>query len=129
MDLKETGCKGVNWTEVVQDRVQWWAFNNNNEFLHQPFNYGGKNLKYLSRVVSWRSRCRHADNCCSTRPPTKKYRLVLFFFPFSVRNSLMACSWDRFVTCVPQHMLLSTPSIVTTRTCPLWSSGSPLVLT
>jgi hypothetical protein len=55
--------------------------------------------------------------------------LVLFFFPFSVRSSLMACSWLKFVTCVPQHMLLSTPSIVTTRTAPLWSSGSPLVLT
>jgi hypothetical protein len=84
---------------------------------------------YLSRAVSWCSRCRHADSCRSTRPPTKKYRLVLFFFPFSVRSSLIACSWLRFVTCVPQHMLLSTPSIVTTRTAPLWSSGSPLVLT
>jgi len=86
-------------------------------------------MPYFSKAVSWCSRCRHADRCRSTRPPARKYRLILFFFPFSVRSSLMVWSWLRFVTCVPQHMLLSTPSIVTTRTGPLWSSGNPLVLT
>jgi hypothetical protein len=28
MDLREIGIDGVNWIELAQDRVQWWAFVN-----------------------------------------------------------------------------------------------------
>jgi len=26
MDLRETGINEVNWIQLAQDRVQWWAF-------------------------------------------------------------------------------------------------------
>jgi hypothetical protein len=26
VDLTEIGCKGVDWIQMMQDRVQWWAF-------------------------------------------------------------------------------------------------------
>jgi hypothetical protein len=26
MDLREIGIDGANWIQLVQDRVQWWAF-------------------------------------------------------------------------------------------------------
>jgi hypothetical protein len=26
MDLREIGINGVNWLQLAQDRVQWWAF-------------------------------------------------------------------------------------------------------
>jgi hypothetical protein len=26
MDLRETGIDGVNWIQLAQDRVWWWAF-------------------------------------------------------------------------------------------------------
>jgi len=25
-DLKGIGCDGVDWSQLSQDRVQWWAF-------------------------------------------------------------------------------------------------------
>jgi hypothetical protein len=28
MDLRETRINGVNWIQLAQDRVQWWAFVN-----------------------------------------------------------------------------------------------------
>jgi hypothetical protein len=28
MDLREIGIDGVNWIQLAQDRVQWWAFVN-----------------------------------------------------------------------------------------------------
>jgi hypothetical protein len=28
LDLRETGINGVNWIQLAQDRVQWWAFVN-----------------------------------------------------------------------------------------------------
>jgi hypothetical protein len=28
MDLREIGIEGVNWIQLAQDRVQWWAFVN-----------------------------------------------------------------------------------------------------
>jgi hypothetical protein len=28
MDLKETGCEGMDWIELVKDRDQWWALVN-----------------------------------------------------------------------------------------------------
>jgi hypothetical protein len=28
MDLRDIGIDGVNWTQLAQDRVQWWAFLN-----------------------------------------------------------------------------------------------------
>jgi hypothetical protein len=28
MDLREMGISGVNWIQLAQDRVQWWAFVN-----------------------------------------------------------------------------------------------------
>jgi hypothetical protein len=28
MDLMEIGIDGVNWIQLAQDRVQWWAFVN-----------------------------------------------------------------------------------------------------
>jgi hypothetical protein len=28
MDLREIGVDGVNWIQLAQDRVQWWAFVN-----------------------------------------------------------------------------------------------------
>jgi hypothetical protein len=28
MDLGEIGIDGANWTQLAQDRVQWWAFVN-----------------------------------------------------------------------------------------------------
>jgi hypothetical protein len=24
MNVKETGCKGVDWIHLTQDRIQWW---------------------------------------------------------------------------------------------------------
>ena len=39
------------------------------------------------------------------------------------------CKCARLDTCVPQHMFDSMPSIVTMRTGPSWSSGSPRVRT
>jgi hypothetical protein len=26
MDLREIGIDGMNWIQLSQDRVQWWAF-------------------------------------------------------------------------------------------------------
>jgi len=26
MDLRETGINGVNWIQLAQDMIQWWAF-------------------------------------------------------------------------------------------------------
>jgi hypothetical protein len=26
MDLREIGIDGMNWIQLAQDRVQWWAF-------------------------------------------------------------------------------------------------------
>jgi hypothetical protein len=26
MDLRETGMNEVNWIQLAQDRVKWWAF-------------------------------------------------------------------------------------------------------
>jgi hypothetical protein len=28
MDLRDIGIDGVNWIQLAQDRVQWWAFVN-----------------------------------------------------------------------------------------------------
>jgi hypothetical protein len=28
MDLKEVGYKDVDWVQMVQDTVQWWALGN-----------------------------------------------------------------------------------------------------
>jgi hypothetical protein len=28
MELRETGCKGVNWIQLSQDRDQWWVLVN-----------------------------------------------------------------------------------------------------
>jgi hypothetical protein len=28
LDLRETGINQVNWIQLAQDRVQWWAFVN-----------------------------------------------------------------------------------------------------
>jgi hypothetical protein len=28
LDLREIGINGVNWIQLVQNRVQWWAFVN-----------------------------------------------------------------------------------------------------
>jgi hypothetical protein len=28
LDLREMGINGVNWIQLAQDRVQWWAFVN-----------------------------------------------------------------------------------------------------
>jgi hypothetical protein len=28
MDFREIGCEAVNWIELAQYRVQWWAFVN-----------------------------------------------------------------------------------------------------
>jgi hypothetical protein len=28
LDLREIGVDGVNWIQLAQDRVQWWAFLN-----------------------------------------------------------------------------------------------------
>jgi hypothetical protein len=28
MDVREIGIDGANWIQLVQDRVQWWAFVN-----------------------------------------------------------------------------------------------------
>jgi hypothetical protein len=28
LDLRETGIDGMNWIQLAQDRVQWWAFVN-----------------------------------------------------------------------------------------------------
>jgi hypothetical protein len=28
LDLKEVGCKDVDWIDVPQAKVQWWAFVN-----------------------------------------------------------------------------------------------------
>jgi hypothetical protein len=25
MDLKEVGCEGLDWIELAQNRVRWWA--------------------------------------------------------------------------------------------------------
>ena len=44
-------------------------------------------------------------------------------------TGVLTCKWERLDTWVPQHMFTSSPSIVTTRTAPTWSSGRPRVLT
>jgi hypothetical protein len=36
MDLRETGINGVNWIQMAQDRVQWWAFVNTVMNLQVP---------------------------------------------------------------------------------------------
>jgi hypothetical protein len=36
IDLKETGCEGVNWIQMVQDRVQWRALMNTAMNLRVP---------------------------------------------------------------------------------------------
>jgi hypothetical protein len=28
VDLRERGIDGMNWIQLAQDRVQWWAFVN-----------------------------------------------------------------------------------------------------
>jgi hypothetical protein len=28
MDLKKTSCEYVNWIQIAQDRIQWWALVN-----------------------------------------------------------------------------------------------------
>jgi hypothetical protein len=28
MNLREIGIDGVNWIQLAQDRVRWWAFEN-----------------------------------------------------------------------------------------------------
>jgi hypothetical protein len=28
VDIREIGINGVNWIQLTQDRVQWWAFVN-----------------------------------------------------------------------------------------------------
>jgi hypothetical protein len=28
MDVRELGCEGVEWLELTQDRVEWWAIVN-----------------------------------------------------------------------------------------------------
>jgi hypothetical protein len=40
MNLKETGCKGVDWIHLVQDREQWRALVNKLMNLRAPYNYG-----------------------------------------------------------------------------------------
>jgi hypothetical protein len=36
MDLREIGIDGANWIQLVQDRVQWWAFVNTVMNLRVP---------------------------------------------------------------------------------------------
>jgi hypothetical protein len=36
MDLREIGIDGTNWIQLVQDRVQWWAFVNTVMNLRVP---------------------------------------------------------------------------------------------
>jgi hypothetical protein len=36
LDLRETGIDGVNWIQLDQDRVQWWAFLNTMMNLRVP---------------------------------------------------------------------------------------------
>jgi hypothetical protein len=36
MDLREIGIDGANWTQMAQDRVQWWGFVNTVMNLRVP---------------------------------------------------------------------------------------------
>jgi hypothetical protein len=36
MDLREVGLNGVNWIQLAQDKVRWWAFVNTIMNLHVP---------------------------------------------------------------------------------------------
>jgi hypothetical protein len=36
MDLRETEINGVNWIQLAQDRVQWWAYVNTVMNLQDP---------------------------------------------------------------------------------------------
>jgi hypothetical protein len=36
MGLREIGTDGVNWIQLAQDRVQWWAFVNTVMNLQVP---------------------------------------------------------------------------------------------
>lgn len=72
------------------------------------------------------SRSQHCCNFLSTRLPTKKCKNCRFLV-FSTCSNLMHCNWARFVTCVPQHIFESMPSMVMTRMSPTWSSGRPRV--
>lgn len=81
---------------------------------------------YLSNVLNSHSRSKHSCKRFKTRSPTKKFRNCRFF-TFSMFSSLIHWSWAKFRTCVPQHILLSIPSIVITRISPTWSFGKPFV--
>lgn len=83
-------------------------------------------VTYFKIVLNSHSRSKQSWRRFITRLPTRKLRNCRFLF-FSTFNSLMHCNWDKFVTCVPQHILLSIPSMVITRISPTWSLGRPLV--
>jgi hypothetical protein len=36
LDLRELGIDGLNWIQLAQDRVQWWAFVNTVMSLRVP---------------------------------------------------------------------------------------------
>jgi hypothetical protein len=43
MDLKETGCMGVDWIHLAQDRYQCWALVNTGMNLWDPYKAGNVN--------------------------------------------------------------------------------------
>lgn len=81
---------------------------------------------YFKIAVNSHSRRKHSCNRFNTRLSTKKFRNWRFLF-LSTFNSLIHCNWAKFRTCVPQHKLLSMPSITITRMSPTWSFGKPFV--
>jgi len=36
MELREVGCEGIDWTDLVQDRDRWWALVNSVISLRVP---------------------------------------------------------------------------------------------
>lgn len=43
VDLKHTGCEGMNWTDLAHDRDQWWGLPNAVLILWVPLNAGNLN--------------------------------------------------------------------------------------
>lgn len=85
-----------------------------------------RNNTYFSTKFNWVSLSHHCLSLCNTRFPTRKCKNWRFLVR-STCNNLMHCNWARFLTCVPQHIFESMPSMVMTRMSPTWSLGRPRV--